>query len=61
MRKHERDIAKLAIQFGRKVIKTKGGHIALTAEGKETVIVSNTPSDRRTMKNLAAQLRRSDR
>lgn len=52
------DLVSLAIDSGWVVRRTEGGHIAMTSPAGETVVCSSTPSDRRSVLNLRALLKR---
>jgi hypothetical protein len=60
MKKWEKEMAELAAEFGRAIVKTNGGHYKLVRPGSQPVFVSSTPSDFRTLKNTRRDLRRHD-
>lgn len=63
MRKHLREMKRLADEFGRDVqIRKRTSHLALVCRfgTRPTVFTSSTEGDHRTQKNLRKQLRHAD-
>jgi hypothetical protein len=59
MRKHEREVRRIAIEYGLHV-ERRGSHFGLIrADGLLVGIAPSSPSDHRGMKNLAAVLRQA--
>lgn len=63
MRKYERELDKLAAQYGRRVERTKKGHFKLICirNEKQLVVVSGTASDYRALKNALSLLKRHNK
>lgn len=61
MHKRERDISRTAKHFNRALARTRNGHLKLVdRDGVLTSIIApSTPSDRRSLLNLRANLRRA--
>lgn len=58
MKKHVRELSRLARQHGRTLERTGGGHYRLSHPDKPDIVTSATPSCPRTLANLRAELRR---
>jgi hypothetical protein len=56
MRKHERELKKLAGTFGYRVVRRKS-HLALVRDGYPTIWCSLSPSDQRAMRNVRKNLK----
>lgn len=54
-----RQLAKKARAAGWKVTTTRGGHLAWISPAGRTVYGPSTPSDRRSLRNVAGKLRRA--
>jgi predicted RNA binding protein YcfA (HicA-like mRNA interferase family) len=60
--KHDlRQLLRQAQAHGWRVQPTRGGHWKLTHPSGDAVVTSSSPSDRRALANLKAQLRRAER
>ena len=54
-------VIKKAMSNGWRAQRTRGGHIRFDKKGCGPVFTAFTPSDNRSLRNLVAQLRRSER
>jgi hypothetical protein len=59
MRKLERELAR-AFPFA-SIRRTAGGHLLIRLENGRSVIAAATPSDRRALRNIRAEIRRARR
>lgn len=60
-RKDSLQLIRWAEDRGWQAMLTKSGHVKLTREGHDSVIIASTPSDRRAMLNEKARVKRSER
>jgi hypothetical protein len=60
-RKHLRELVDLAGQLGFTLAHTRGGHVVFLKPGRQPVYAGSTPSDRRALANVRAQLVRTER
>lgn len=58
VKKGERELARLAKQYGCDVRLTAGNHLCVVKNGKRVMYVSSTPSDRRAKQNVEAMMKR---
>lgn len=59
MSKEVRDLIRRAEEQGFQVKRTRRGHYMIKKDGKPVTTVSGTPSDRDSLKNCLAQLKRA--
>jgi hypothetical protein len=57
----QKDLRKLLSKYGATVSKTGGGHWRIALPGGGIVVASGTPSDRRALQEIRADLRRAQR
>ena len=61
MSRRLRDLLRRLPEGWRVERRTGGGHLELAKPGKPRVFVASTPSDWRSIRNITAQVRRSER